>query len=37
MENGIPVFDWQKPEVVPPNKFKQNPVHIEWDLEEKSW
>lgn len=31
MENWISIFDWEKPEVIPPNQFKQNPEMANWN------
>jgi hypothetical protein len=28
MEDGISVFEWDKPEVIPPNQLKQNPETV---------
>lgn len=37
MKEGIPTFDWQKPEVVPPYQLKQNPVDIEHLIKQNLW
>lgn len=31
MKKGIPIFDWQKPEVVPPYQLEQNPAMLSID------
>lgn len=28
MEKGISIFDWEKPEIIPPYQFEQNPDNI---------